>query len=79
MRDPRKLDDAPPESARERQDLADLASQTMGIPRRQALRLADRYLLQPGGRTSFLAWIARPAAEHRNASRFALTHPVVAP
>jgi hypothetical protein len=44
----------------ERQELADLASQTMGIPRRQALRLADRYLAVPRGETSFLVWLAQP-------------------
>jgi hypothetical protein len=57
MRGGRKLDDGSAETARARQDLADLASQTMGIPRRQALRLADRYLRQPDAPTSFLAWI----------------------
>jgi len=55
------MDRGPRPRERERQELADLASQTMGIPRRQALRLADRYLGDPRGGASFLVWLARPA------------------
>jgi hypothetical protein len=43
--------------------LAELASQTLGIPGRQAQRLAKRYLRRHGsaGRpTSFLSWICEP-------------------
>jgi len=68
MREGWSLDDGT-ESARRRQDLADLASQTMGIPRRQALLLTNRHLRQPEAGTSFLAWIGFPVAQHRNASR----------
>jgi hypothetical protein len=61
MSDGRGVDRAARREACERQELADLASQTMGIPRRQALRLADRYLGDPDGQASFLVWLARPA------------------
>jgi hypothetical protein len=67
MREGWSLDDGT-ETARRRQDLADLASETLGIPRRRALFLADRYLRQSEAGTSFLAWIGLPVAQHRNAS-----------
>jgi len=69
--------------ARERQELADLASQTFGIPRRQALRLADRYLGDPQRGASFLVWLARPApsaaASLDRLPTGLLTHPTVDP
>ena len=43
--------------------LAELASQTLGIPGRQAQRLAKRYLRKQstaGRPTSFLTWICEP-------------------
>jgi len=61
MSDDRGVDRAARREACERQELAELASQTMGIPRRQALRLADRYLGDPHGQANFLVWLARPA------------------
>jgi len=61
MPDARGVDGTARPGASERQALADLASQTMGIPRRQALRLADRYLGDPRREESFLVWLARPA------------------
>lgn len=68
---------------RQLSELADLASQTIGIPRRQALRLADRYLGDPDGGASFLVWLARPAPSaaaslDRLATR-PLTHPTIDP
>lgn len=67
----------------DRQELADLASQTMGIPRRQALRLADRYLDDDHGGTSFLVWLAQPvpsaAASLDPFSTASLTYPTVDP
>jgi hypothetical protein len=54
--------EAPRHGARERQDLAELASQALGIPRALALRLAERYLSAGGPKAGFLAWIGRPAA-----------------
>jgi hypothetical protein len=61
MRDLRRMDVGSGPGSHERQELADLASQTMGIPRRQAIRLADRYLTDPQSEASFLVWLARPA------------------
>jgi hypothetical protein len=55
------------EGAEARWDLADLASQTFGIPGRLALQLADRYLqlstAHEGG--AFLAWIGGGGASAR--------------
>jgi hypothetical protein len=49
--------------------LAELASQTLGIPGRQAQRLAKRYLRRhstAGRPTSFLAWICEPTLSQTN-------------
>jgi hypothetical protein len=49
--------------------LAELASQTLGIPGRQAQRLAERYLRThstAGRRTSFLTWICEPTPSQTN-------------
>lgn len=42
--------------------LADLASETMGIPGRQALRLADEYVREGLIEPDFLSWIVHPTA-----------------
>jgi hypothetical protein len=49
--------------------LAELASQTLGIPGRQAQRLAKRYLRRhstAGRPTSFLTWICEPTPSQTN-------------
>jgi hypothetical protein len=49
--------------------LAEVASQTLGIPGRQAQRLAERYLRRHskvGPPTSFLTWICEPSLSQTN-------------
>jgi hypothetical protein len=49
--------------------LAELASQTLGIPGRQAQRLAKRYLRRhstSGPPTGFLTWVCEPTLSQTN-------------
>jgi hypothetical protein len=61
--------DPSPQQMLDHIDLAELASQTLGIPGRQAERLARRYLRRqstPGRPTSFLTWICEPTLPQKD-------------